>query len=185
MANLGYCNDEYLNGNPEDPPHWPYQLYVREARRMVGEFVWTEHDPPQAIQQRSIGLGSYSFDCHWVSLYIENPGTDNATVAAEGRVNNGHDGKPTGGVTQAPYVIPYDAFLPKREQVRNLLVAAASSMSHIRQNAVRMEPTWMVMGHAAGSAAALALQEASGAVHRVNVSQLQRILTDQGQMIWP
>ena len=52
----------------------------REARRLVGDFVWTEHDPPPEVMHRSIGLGAYSFDCHWVSLYV-----DNGTIVAEGQ----------------------------------------------------------------------------------------------------
>ena len=64
---------------------------------MVGDFVWTEHDPSPELADRSIGLGAYTFDCHWVSLYADDGG-----ISAEGRVNNGHDGKPAGGVGQAP-----------------------------------------------------------------------------------
>jgi len=180
MAGLGFCTDEYLNGADGDPPHWPYQLYVREARRMLGDFVWTEHDPPAAIADRTVGLGAYTFDCHWVSLYA-----DGATTKAEGRVNNGHDGKRSGGVGQAPFGIPYDALLPKRAQLTNVLVPVAASMSHLRQNAVRMEPTWMIMAHAAGSAAALAITHGV-AVQDVNVEELQTLLvTKQRQMIRP
>jgi hypothetical protein len=85
-----------------------YQLYVREARRLVGDFVWTEHVPPQQIRDRGIGLGAYSFDCHWCSLYVVNATSSGgkASVAAEGRVNNGRDGKPAGGVLQQPFEMP-------------------------------------------------------------------------------
>ena len=70
MAELGFCTDEYLDGADGDPPHWPYQLYVREARRMVGDFVWTEHDPPATVAERTVGLGAYSFDCHWYGVRV-------------------------------------------------------------------------------------------------------------------
>ena len=80
--------------------------------------------------------------------------------------------------------IPYDALLPKRSQLRNVVVPVASSMSHVRQNAVRMEPTWMIMGHAAGTAAAMALRSGS-AVQEVSVLQLQQTLLQQKQMLWP
>ena len=80
--------------------------------------------------------------------------------------------------------IPYDALLPKRSQLSNVIVPVASSMSHVRQNAVRMEPTWMIMGHAAGTAAAMALRSGS-AVQEVSVLQLQQTLLQQKQMIWP
>ena len=72
-----------------------------------------------------------------VSLYA-----DDAAIKAEGRVNNNHDGLPSGGVTQAPYGIPYDVLLPKRTQLTNVLVPVAASMSHVRQNAVRIRPVW-------------------------------------------
>ena len=180
LANVGYCTDEYLDGEEGDPPFWPYQLYVREARRMVGDFVWTEHDPPTGLTAHSVGLGAYTFDCHWVTMYA-----NDGEIAVEGRVNNGHNGSPAGGVTQAPYVIPYEALLPKRSELTNVLVPVAASMSHIRQNAVRMEPTWMIMAHAAGTAAAMALRH-SIAVQAVDVAELQGLLTnEQRQMIWP
>ena len=200
-----------------DPPHWPYQLYVREAKRLVGDWVWTEHVPSEEKQQRSIGLGAYSFDCHWVSLYIEHPLKPEASdyvaaegrvhewsssaasgkpyVAAEGRVNNGHNQQPERGVGQAPFEIPYDAMLPKKAQLRNVLVAVAASMSHIRFNAVRMEPTWMIMGHSAGTAAAMALLAAqkAGSAGQANVQTvkvtgvggLQEALSAQQQKLWP
>lgn len=147
---------------------------------MVGDFVWTEHDPPSGLMSHTIGLGAYTFDCHWVSLYAQGQ-----TVVAEGRVNNCHDGRPGCGVTQAPYVIPYEVLLPKRSELTNVLVPVAASMSHIRLNAVRMEPTWMIMSHAAGSAAVLALRHGT-AVQAVDVSVLQELLvSEQRQMIWP
>ena len=86
---------------------------------------------------------------------------------------------------QTAFAIPYDAFLPKRSQLANVLVPVAASMSHVRQNAVRMEPTWMIMGHASGVAAAMAVRVHAGAVHNVSVPTLQRTLIEQGQMIWP
>jgi hypothetical protein len=221
MAEIGYCTDEYIGnagiGMESDPPHWPYQLYVREAKRLVGDWVWTEHVPSGEMQQRSIGLGAYTFDCHWVTLYdvpasasasasasVSSKGK--ASIAAEGRVNQGRDGKDKGGVTQAPYRIPYDALLPKRAELTNVLVPVAASMSHVRQNAVRMEPTWMIMGHAAGSAAAMVVAQNSKslslsrksskssksgdgsimAVQDVNVTALQQLLVEgQNPRIWP
>ena len=194
MATVGHCTDEY--GPPQsfatDPPHWPYQLYVREGRRMVGDFVWTEHEPPAALLARTVGLGAYSFDCHWCSLYVVNAtaaavdGTASATasVAAEGRVHNGHSGNPAKGVSQAPYKVPYGALLPKRAELTNVLVPVACSSSHIRINAVRMEPAWSVQGHAAGAAAALALK-AGTSVQDVDVPALQALLRAQKQMLEP
>jgi hypothetical protein len=188
LKTMGHCSDEF-NGEKNyasDPDNWPYQLYVREARRLVGDFVWTELDPPEALQSRTVGLGSYTFDSHWVSLYATaNSSTPGAYVAAEGRVNHGRNGKPARGVMQTPYVVPYDALLPKRAQLTNLLVPVACSSTHIRMNAVRMEPAWMIQSHAAGTAAAMALHAGGIAVHDVNVTELQALLVSQKQMLRP
>ena len=88
------------------------------------------------------------------------------------------------GVMQAPYRIPYDALLPKRSQLTNVIVPVAASMTHVRQNAVRMEPTWMIMGHASGVAAAMA-EQTGATVQDLNVLQLQQTLLAQKQMLWP
>ena len=188
MSALGFCTDEYVgdSGYTNDPPHWPYQLYVREARRMVGDYVWTEAVISDAMQKRSVGLGAYSFDCHWVTLYLEHNVTrgEKPYIAAEGRVNQNREEQDVGGVMQTPYRIPYDALLPKKAQLTNVIVPVAASMSHVRQNAVRMEPTWMVMGHASGVAAAMAVLS-NAAVQDVNVLQLQQTLLAQKQMIEP
>ena len=85
---------------------------------------------------------------------------------------------------QAPYRIPYDALVPKKTQLTNVIVPVAASMSHVRQNAVRMEPTWMVMGHASGAAAAMAVRD-NATMQDVNVLQLQQVLLAQKQMIEP
>jgi hypothetical protein len=161
---------------------------VREARRLVGDYVWTEAVITDAMQQRSIGLGAYSFDCHWVTLYVDNHNVTSGAkplVVAEGRVNENRQEQDVGGVMQAPYRIPYDALLPKKSQLTNVIVPVAASMSHVRQNAVRMEPTWMIMGHASGTAAAMAAARSDGSVHDVNVLELQRALLVQKQMLWP
>ena len=102
----------------------------------------------------------------------------------EGRVNDKRQVPDNTTAKTQAFGIPYDALLPKRSQLTNVIVPVASSMSHVRQNAVRMEPTWMIMGHAAGVAAAMALPD-DVAVHDVDVLQLQRLLLAQKQMIWP
>jgi len=153
---------------------------VREARRMVGDYVWTENPISHQMQQtRSVGLGSYSFDVHWVTLFLDTNATlPQPTIAMEGRVND--------NAGQDAFAIPYDALLPKRSQLTNVLVPVASSMSHVRQNAVRMEPTWMILGHAAGAAAALAAKQRLPSVQAVDVDELQRVLVEQKQMLtWP
>ena len=107
---------------------------MREAKRLVGDWVWTEHVPPAEKQQRSIGLGAYSFDCHWVSLYdvpasTAGGKTTDAHIVAEGRVNQGRDGENVPSVTQPPYRIPYDALLPKEDPV---LVECTASVLNVQ-----------------------------------------------------
>jgi hypothetical protein len=120
--------------------------------------------------------------CVQVTRFVDDNVTlgQRPSIAMEGRVNDHRQGN----VTSQAFSIPYDALLPKRTELTNVLVPVAASMSHVRQNAVRMEPTWMIMGQASGVAAAMAIR-ASGAVHDVNVLQLQRTLLTQKQMIWP
>eukprot|EP00038_Savillea_parva_P018622 m.24571 g.24571 ORF g.24571 m.24571 type:complete len:727 (-) comp4171_c0_seq1:164-2344(-) len=186
LATVGLCSDEFVAPQTiwTDPPHWPYQLYVREARRLVGDFVWTEHDPPQDKADRTVGLGAYTFDCHWVSLYANKSVPSGAVVQAEGRVNRGPDGSPQSGVLQPPFPVPYDVLLPQRSQLTNLLVPVACSSSHVRFNAIRMEPVWMVMGHSAGVAATMTVKH-GGAVQDVNVTALQAMLMSQQQKLHP
>jgi len=193
IAQLGHCSDEY--DSDSDPPHWPHQLYVREAKRLVGDFVWTEHRAPQSLIERSIGLGSYSFDCHVVSRIIQRSGNiKQHHVVQEGRVDvhaeqpaPSHSrlpGPESRNVIMPPFEIPYDVLLPKATEVANVLAAVAISSSHVRYNAIRMEPTWMIIGHAAGCAAAIAARTHMN-VHDLNVSALQHLLLSQGQKLVP
>jgi hypothetical protein len=134
-------------------------------------------------------------DCHWVTLYSANATTlDDANtgagyVAAEGRVNQNSAGKDVPGVIQPPFVIPYGALLPKKAELTNVLVPVAASVSHVRQNAIRMEPTWMIMCQAAGAAAGLALTTAprgeAVVMQDLDVMALQRVLIEQQQRIQP
>lgn len=187
LKTMGHCSDEFTGPKnfASDPDNWPYQLYVREARRLVGDFVWTEFDPDERYLERTVGLGSYSFDSHWVSLYASAAPSDaGAYVVAEGRVHKGRNGSPPDGVMQKPYMVPFDVLLPKRAQLTNVLVPVACSSTHVRMNAVRMEPAWMIQSHAAGVAAVMAAN-ASIAVQDVDVSALQDILVAQKQMLRP
>jgi hypothetical protein len=167
-------------------------LYVREAKRLVGDWVWTEHRPAAALRARAVGLGSYQFDSHYVSRVIARTGTvGKDSVMKEGRVSvseqQGGDHRSAGSChvcMDAPFFMPYDAMLPRRAEVTNLLVPVAVSASHVRFNAVRMEPTWMILGQSAGAAAVLALRKGV-AVADVDVSELQALLVAAGQKIQP
>ena len=194
MRSLGHCSDEYdAEPNPLTgaPAHWPHQLYVREAKRLVGEWVWSEHRPDASKLARSVGVGSYSFDSHYVSRLVQRTGeAAQDRVVKEGRVDL-HKQQPAAAVAlrgvlmDAPFAMPYDAMLPKRSEVTNVLSPVAVSATHVRYNAVRMEPTWMILGHAAGAAAALAVRDGLGDVHDVDIAALQAELVAQKQMIYP
>ena len=175
MADYGLCDDEFTDTTP---PFFPHQVYVREARRLVGDFVLTQNAPPAALAARSIGLGSYAFDTHGVQRGVRaSPVTGRPEVVNEGEiVGQAHHLNP-------PYVIPYDTLLPARAQLANVLAAVPVSASHVAFSSLRMEPTWMILGHAAGAAAEMAGRTCAGAVHDVDVAALQAALVAAGQRI--
>ena len=136
----GLAKDEFPKTN-----HWPHQLYVREARRMRGEFVMTQRDiQAELTKEDSIGMGSYNSDSHNVQRYVQ----PDRTVQNEGNME----------VPVKPYQIPYRVMLPKRTQATNLLVPVCVSASHVAYSTLRMEPIYMIMGQAAGAAATIAIQ---------------------------
>nr|WP_234044375.1 FAD-dependent oxidoreductase [Haloferula rosea] len=161
MREWGLPKDEFTdNGN------WSHQLYIREARRMVGKHVITEHDligNPQ--NPKSIGMGSYGIDSHNVQRYI----------SPEGHVHNEGDV----GVKVPPYQITYDAIVPKENECTNLLVPVAASCSHVAYGSVRMEPVFMILGQSAGTAASIAIED-KVKVQNVDYDKLRtRLLADR------
>lgn len=160
----GYPRDEYV-----DNEHWSPQLYVREARRMVGAHVMTQaHCVGEEIANDPIGLAAYTMDSHNCQRLV----TD-TQVKNEGNVEVG--GFP-------PYPISYQAITPKREEVTNLLVPVCLSASHIAFGSIRMEPVFMVLGQSAATAAALAM-DAHVAVQKIDYQQLQKKLKENGQIL--
>jgi hypothetical protein len=157
----GLAKDEYT-----DSDHWPHQLYIREARRMVGEFVMTQRDLQTDLTKPDpIGMGSYNSDSHNIQRI----------VAPDGFVRNEGDMQ----VPVTPYQIPYRVMLPKRAEAANLLVPVCFSASHVAYSSLRMEPQYMIMGHAAGVAAKMAV-DAGLALQDVNTAKLTARLKDQG-----
>jgi hypothetical protein len=157
----GLAKDEF-----PDTENWPHQLYIREGRRMIGEFVVTQKDLQTDLKKPdAIGMGSYNSDSHNVQRVA------NADGAAE------NEGDMQAAVT--PYQIPYRVMLPKREQATNLLVPVCFSASHVAYSSLRMEPQYMILGHAAGVAASLALQGRKP-VQDISVASLQKELKSQG-----
>ena len=138
----GLPKDEFVdNGN------WPHQIYVREARRMIGEYVMTEHD---VLSKREVpepvGMGSYTVDSHNVQRYVK----------PDGFVQNEGD---IGVPTPMPYKISYRSLIPKKEECKNLLVPICVSSSHIAYGSIRMEPVFMILGQSAATAASIAIDE--------------------------
>lgn len=165
MSKWGLARDEFA-----DNGHWPHQIYVREARRMIGQFVMTENE---LLGRRptpdSVGMGSYTIDSHNVQRY----------VTPEGFVQNEGDiGVPTPG----PYPIAYGSLVPRKDQAENLLVPVCVSSSHIAFGSIRMEPVFMILGQSAATAASLAL-DAGIAVQELTYSRLQERLIQDGQIL--
>ncbi len=130
--------------------NWPHQLYVREARRMVSEYVMTQADcESKRAAEDSVGLASYPMDSHFCQrVVVEENGK--ATVRNEGGF---------GGVNcPKPYPISYRAIVPKRGECANLLVPVCLSSSHVAYGSIRMEPVFMILGQSAGTAASLAIE---------------------------
>lgn len=160
----GLAKDEFVDNN-----NWPHQIYVREARRMVGEFVMTENELlKRRPTPQSIGMGSYAMDSHNVQRY----------VTPEGYVQNEGD---IGVSTRGPYDIAFGSILPKTEQCENLLVPVCVSSSHIAFGSIRMEPVFMILGQSAATTAALAL-DAGIAVQDVDYDVLAKRLKADGQI---
>ncbi|KRC11395.1 hypothetical protein ASE23_23340 [Rhizobium sp. Root73] len=160
-AQYGLCANEFTdNGN------FPRQIYVRQARRLLGQLVLTQNDLQNKTRfPDSIGLGYYPMDEHGMIRTVKA-----GYIADESRES----------ISVGPYQIPYRAMLPKQTQVTNLIVPIALSTSHAAYTSVRVEPTYMVLGQAAGAAAALATNgDASG----VNIVKLRKTLAAAGQIM--
>lgn len=165
VSRWGLAKDEFT-----DTENWPRQLYVREARRMVGEYVMTQKDiQTELTKEDVIGMGSYNSDSHNVQRVVTPDGT---AVENEGDMQ----------VPVKPYQIPYRVLLPKRRQATNLLVPVCLSASHVAYSTLRMEPQYMIIGHAAGVAASLAIREGQD-VQKVDVRKLNRRLKGEGAIL--
>lgn len=164
MRSWGLCKDEF-----KDTGGWPNQLYVREARRMVSDYVMTENNCRYSLAvPDSIGLAAYTMDSHNCRRLVRDGHAEN-----EGDVQVG--GFP-------PYPISYRAITPKAGQCENLLVPVCLSASHIAYGSIRMEPVFMVLGQSAALAAALAIQE-HVPVQKIRYAALHRELLAAGQIL--
>jgi hypothetical protein len=165
MNKWGLARDEFADNN-----NWPYNIYVREARRMKGEFVMTENEvlgnknPP-----RPAGMGSYGMDSHNIQRY----------VTPEGFVQNEGD---IGVSPKRPYQIDLGSILPKKNECTNLLVPVCVSCSHIAFGSIRMEPVFMILGQTAGTVAAMAVQKGKN-IHDLSYDEIKTKLESDGQVL--
>lgn len=164
IAKWGYPKDEYVHTH-----HFTPQLYVREARRMIGEYVMSEHNcTGKESVADSIGMAAYTMDSHNVQRIVVN-----GMVKNEGNVEVG--GFP-------PYPISYRSIVPQRSECTNLLVPVCLSASHIAFGSIRMEPVFMVLGQSAATAAVQSLNEGK-AVQDIDYQQLRSQLQQMGQIL--
>ncbi|WP_339880106.1 FAD-dependent oxidoreductase [uncultured Algoriphagus sp.] len=161
----GTSKDEF---GPEDG--WQNQLYIREARRMVSDFVMTQrHCERLEIVQDPVGLAAYGMDSHNIQRYVD----ANGFVQNEGNVEAHVEG---------PYPISYKAIIPKKEEATNLLVPVCLSASHIAFGSIRMEPVFMVLGQSAAIAASLAIDNSS-TVQDLSYEKLKEELINNKQRL--
>jgi hypothetical protein len=157
----GLPKDEFA-----DNGHFPFQLYVREGRRMIGKYVLRENDLTQdRYKPRGICAGSYGIDCHVVQLLMH----EKTPVVERTR-----------HVSVDNYDIPYDSITPS--EPGNLLVPVCISATHVAYASLRMEPVYMMLGQAAGNAAHLAIS-GNTTVQDINVDDLRGILVKEGTVL--
>ncbi|MFP6765926.1 MAG: FAD-dependent oxidoreductase, partial [Planctomycetaceae bacterium] len=165
MRVWGLAKDEFT-----DSEHWPHQIYVREARRMISDYVTTELDCRRVRQcEDSVGLGSYNMDSHNCQRYL----TPDGFVQNEGDVQESPGGA---------YLLSYRSIVPGRGQAENLLVPVCLSSSHIAFGSIRMEPVFMVLGQSAATAASIAIRK-SQRVQDVDYGELRKRLLADGQVL--
>jgi hypothetical protein len=164
MQSWGLCKDEFT-----DTGGWPSQLYIREARRMVSDYVMTEDNCRHSLAvPDAVGLAAYTMDSH-----------NCRRIARDGRVENEGDVQ-AGGFP--PYEISYRALRPRQAECQNLLVPVCLSASHVAYGSIRMEPVFMVLGQSAAMAAGLAIEE-NVPVQKIDCTELRRRLLAAGQVL--
>ncbi len=200
MNRYGLCKDEFT-----ETDGWPFQLYVREARRMVSDYVMTEHNClGKVTAEDSIGLAAYTMDSHNCRRFIETRSSlqEKSEEKSEAKIeakkeNNKENNKEeargeylfqvknegdvqVGGAP--PYPISYHSIVPKEEDCDNLLVPICLSASHIAYGSIRMEPVFMILGQSAAIAADIALAQ-NVPVQRVPYTDLRPRLEQAGQIL--
>src|SRR6185369_14427229 len=164
MSEWGLTKDEFA-----DNGGWPHQLYVREARRMISDYVMSEKNcRRQEIIEDAVGLAAYNMDSH-----------NARRIARDGHVENEGDVQVP---PMSPYPISYRAIVPKTGECENLFVPVCLSASHIAYGSIRMEPVFMILGQSAATAAVQAI-ESGVAVQRIDYAKLRARLLADGQLL--
>ena len=166
MRLWGPCKDEFA-----DTGGWPRELYVREGRRMISDYVMTEHECRGAkVVSDPVGLAAYNMDSHNCQRIVKN-----------GRVENEGDVQVP---PMKPYPISYRAIIPRAAECENLLVPVCLSASHIAYGSIRMEPVFMILGQSAATAACLSL-ERNVPLQKLEYQKLrERLLADRQTLEW-
>ncbi len=151
---------------------WPHELYVREGRRMISDYVMTQSDcTSKTVAGDSVGLASYNMDSHHCRR-----------IVIDGAVRNEGDVQVS---VPRPYPVSYRSIVPKESECPNLLVPVCLSSSHIAYGSIRMEPVFMILGQSAGTAAAIAI-DSGVTVQKVDYARLrERLLSDKQVLDWP
>jgi FAD-dependent oxidoreductase family protein len=165
MQRWGMAKDEFL-----DTGGWPNQLYIREARRLIGEYVMTENNcRGHAVAEDPVGLGAYNMDSHNCQRIVKN-----------GRAENEGDVQ----VPVKPYPISYRSIIPKARECENLFVPICLSATHIAYGSIRMEPVFMILGQSAATAACMAIDDKLP-IQKIDYAKLRaRLLADKQILEW-
>jgi hypothetical protein len=165
VSQWGMCKDEFASDGG-----WTDQLYIREARRMVSDYVMTQRNcEALAVAPDVIGLGAYQMDSHPIQRYVD----VNGYVKNEGNVEAHVD---------APFPISYRSIIPKKSEVSNLFIPVCLSSSHIAYGSIRMEPVFMVLGQSAAIAASIAIDQ-NIATQEVPYPELRAALIKNHQIL--
>jgi hypothetical protein len=167
VSRWGMCKDEF-----EREDGWQQQLYVREARRMIGEYVMTQYNcEGLEVVNDAVGMGAYGMDSHHTQRYVDANGMAKNEGNVEARVKE-------------PYPISYRSLIPKKEECTNLLVPVCLSASHIAFGSIRMEPVFMVLGQSAATAACLAIDKET-TLQKLDYQIIEKqLLADQQRLTW-
>jgi len=165
VSQWGTCKDEY-----EREDGWQQQLYIREARRMISDYVMTQKNCEGIeIVSDPVGMAAYGMDSHHVKRYVNSDGY----VSNEGNVE---------AYVKAPYPISYRSIIPVKEECTNLVVPVCISASHIAFGSIRMEPVFMILGQSSGIIACQAIENGL-AVQDLEYIELQKEMIKQGQIL--